>query len=140
MNSENQVPKGQDPPAGGSSVPTLKSETDVNGKFYVRIELKNVVFLDNAPSTKRLKLEPIEHQSSASLLEEIARGKIELEQDKKNAEKKIVILEAEKQQLENEKNELLESLKISKAENVKKETQIVELTETLKFYRKFNNF
>ena len=31
MNSENQVPKGQDPPASGSSVPALKSETDVNG-------------------------------------------------------------------------------------------------------------
>ena len=93
-------------------------------------------FLDNAPSTKRLKLEPIEHQSSASIVEEIARGKFELEQDKKNAEKKIVILEAKNKELDNEKNRLLEDLNVSKAENAKKNDQINELMQAITSYRK----
>ena len=91
---------------------------------------------DNAPSTKRPKLEPMEHQSSASIVEEIARGKFELEQDKKDAEKKIVILEAEKKELEVQKTELEKTLKISKTENLKKNAQIAELTEALASYRK----
>ena len=138
---------GQSSSATGSLVPnpnsvsTPKSETDLNGKFtrwqkpfYVRLKIR--FLLDNIPSTKRLKLEPIEHQSSASIVEEIARGKFELEQDKKNAEKKIVILEAQNKELEEKKIELEESLKISNSEHAKKNAQIVELTKALTTYRK----
>ena len=78
----------------------------------------------------------MEHQSSASIVEEIARGKFELEQDKKDAEKKIVILEAEKKELEVQKTELENTLKISKTENLKQNAQIAELTEALASYRK----
>ena len=124
-----------------NSVSTPKSETDLNGKltrfqkpFYARLKIR--FLLDNGPSTKRLKVEPIEHQSSASIVEEIARGKFELEQDKKNAEKKIVILEAQNKELEEKKSELEESLKISNSEHAKKNSQIVELTKALTTYRK----
>lgn len=59
-----------------------------------------------------------------------------MEQDKKNAEKKIVILEAKNKELEDEKNGLLQDLNISKAENVKKNDQIIELMQAITSYRK----
>ena len=92
---------------------------------------------DNGPTTKRLKLEQIDNQSSASIVEEITRGKIELEQEKKKAEEKIVNLEAKTNELENAKNELEKTLKVLRTDQTKKESQIAELTKTLSFYRKF---
>ena len=93
---------------------------------------------DNASAAKRSKVDDlIEKQSSASILEEIARGKFKAEQDMKNAEKKMGDLEATKKQLEDEKNGLLKSLEVSEAANVKKDAQIVELTEAVTCFRKF---
>lgn len=58
-----------------------------------------------------------------------------MEQDKKNAEKKIVILEAKNKELEDEKNGLLENLNVSKEENAKKNDQINELMQAIASYR-----
>ena len=94
---------------------------------------------DNASAAKRSKVDDlIEKQSSASILEEIARGKFKAEEDMKNAEKRIGDLEAEKKKLQEEKSGLSKSLEVSKAANVKKDAQIVELTEAVTCFRKFN--
>ena len=93
---------------------------------------------DNGP-TKRLKLEQLEHQSGAAIVEEITRGKIELEEEKKKAEQKIANLEAEKKELQIEKNELLKSLEIFKADHMKNKTEIVEMKEIISVYREFKN-
>ena len=144
MSSKNQIPKSSTEQgiSASSLIPAPKTGTDLNGKFerwykpfYAWIRL-NIYPSENTPSTKRLKLEPIEHQSSASIVEEIARGKFALEQDKKNAEKKIIILEAQKKKLEDKNSELDETLKILKDENLKKNAQIVELKEIMTSYRK----
>ena len=145
MSSKNQIPKSStEQGISASLIPASKTETDLNGKFarwykpfYAWIPVRLTIYTsENTPSSKRLKLEPIEHQSSASIVEEIARGKFALEQDKKDAEKKIVILEAEKKKLEDKNSELDETLKILKAENLKKNAQIVELKEIMTSYRK----
>ena len=59
-----------------------------------------------------------------------------MEQDKKNAEKKIVILEAKNKELKEEKTGLLQDLNSSKAANVKKNGQIMELMQAITSYRK----
>lgn len=62
-----------------------------------------------------------------------------MEQDKNNAEKKVVSLEAKIKELENEKTDLVKSLKISEAANVKKDAQIAEVIAVLASYRKLRN-
>ena len=112
---------------------------DLNGKWKkLFTERFSASPSDNASAAKRSKVDDlIEKQSSASILEEIARGKFKAEQDMKNAEKKMGDLEATKKQLEDEKNGLLKSLEVSEAANVKKDAQIVELTEAVTCFRKF---
>ena len=96
------------------------------------------IISENTPSTKRLKLESIEYQSSVEIVKELARGNIELEQDKKNAEKKIVDLETEKKELELQNKELMEKLKEARNEIEKTNAKNVVLMDALTSYRKFS--
>ena len=62
-----------------------------------------------------------------------------MEQDKKNAAKKIDDLEAEKKELDTKNKKLAQALKASQNEIKKKDVKIAALIDALRSYRKFTN-
>ena len=60
-----------------------------------------------------------------------------MEQDKKNAEKKIVDLEAKNKELEAKNERLVDLLKGTRNENRKKNAKIAALMDALTGYREF---
>ena len=148
MSDKIQVPTNLGQGSSTSLVPTLKSEPDFNGEFWANairlmasaaIRRKtNSLIWDNAPSTKRLKLQPIEEQSSASIVEEIGDRLRRQETELKNAEAVISQLKEKNTNLKAEKEKLrkiAQKYKNSSSENLKR--RVSQLSKALAGYRKW---